>query len=194
MAKVPVMGRVKTRLARQVGATEAMRFYRANVCHVANRLAADSRFDTILSVSPDAEYLNRSLPLAVNRIQQGSGDLGQRMQRLFDSAQPGPAVVIGTDIPAVDPQIIALAFRALGNHDAVFGPADDGGYWLVGLRRTTKVLKIFNNVRWSTETALADTLRNLHGRRVALIETLSDVDSAADLRAASQCVGRRILV
>jgi len=105
------------------------------------------------------------------------------MQRLFRRLPPGPAIIVGSDIPAIKPSDIARAFRLLGNGDAVFGRAADGGYWLVGLRRSPRVLAPFANVRWSGPHALADTLRNLEGHRVAFAATLSDVDCEEDYRA-----------
>jgi glycosyltransferase A (GT-A) superfamily protein (DUF2064 family) len=103
------------------------------------------------------------------------------MQRLMDCAPPGPVVIIGTDIPDIARAHIAAAFRLLGRHDAVLGPAEDGGYWLVGLRRCPRILRPFGGVRWSSAHALGDTLGNLRGRSVALLPTLRDVDTAADL-------------
>jgi hypothetical protein len=80
------------------------------------------------------------------------------------------------------PPGIAAAIRALGRADAVFGPAEDGGYWLVGMgpRRPARP---FAGVRWSSGHTLADTLRNFAGRRVALLRRLRDVDTAEDLAA-----------
>ena len=90
------------------------------------------------------------------------------------------AVLAGSDIPDLRPDDIAAAVRALGRADAVFGPATDGGYWLVGLgpRRPARP---FAGVRWSTRHALADTMANFRGRRVALLRRLQDVDTAEDL-------------
>jgi hypothetical protein len=87
-------------------------------------------------------------------------------------------MIIGSDIPAIEPSHIAQAFRLLGRADAVFGPATDGGYWLVGLKRTPTALNAFAHVRWSGPHALADTLANLDGKNIALAATLSDVDEA----------------
>ena len=91
-------------------------------------------------------------------------------------------VLVGSDIPGLARSDIAAAFRALGRAQAVFGPAEDGGYWLVGLG-PRRPLRPFGVVRWSTAHALADTLANFHGRRVALLRRLRDVDTAEDLRA-----------
>ncbi|MGE3529984.1 MAG: DUF2064 domain-containing protein, partial [Methyloceanibacter sp.] len=80
----------------------------------------------------------------------------------------------------------------LGSADAVFGPAPDGGYWLVGLKRSPRVLAPFARVRWSGPHALADTRENLKRSRVALAARLSDVDRKADLRREGSRAGRLI--
>lgn len=182
MAKEPKAGAVKSRLARGIGTSAATRFYRTALRHMLTRLGADPRWRTYLAVTPDTALVGACWPSwpPVQRMTQGRGDLGQRMQRLFDCLPPGPVVVIGSDIPAVFPAHIADAFRKLGDADAVFGPAQDGGYWLVGLKRSPKRLAPFENVPWSTFKALAATCANLKGRRVALVATLSDIDTAED--------------
>jgi rSAM/selenodomain-associated transferase 1 len=182
MAKSPRAGRIKQRLAASAGVVSAARFYRVCLTHTLMRLGCDPRWQTLLAVSPDVDVSAPLWPRGVERVPQGEGDLAVRMQRLFRRLPPGPAIIVGSDIPAISPSDIARAFRLLGNGDAVFGRATDGGYWLVGLRRTPRVLAPFTNVRWSGPHALADTLRNLNGRRVAFAATLSDVDSEEDCR------------
>jgi glycosyltransferase A (GT-A) superfamily protein (DUF2064 family) len=92
-------------------------------------------------------------------------------------------VIVGTDIPALGADQVARAFAELGRADWVFGPAEDGGYWLIGARRRPALRLPFAGVRWSTRHALADTLANLRGARPAFLEVLRDVDEAADLDA-----------
>ena len=115
---------------------------------------------------------------------QGQGDLGQRMKLPFRVLPPGPVVLVGSDIPAMRPRHIARAFRLLGRHDLVFGPASDGGFWLVGARRSRPLPRtLFAGVRWSTAQALADTLATIPpGYSTGLADTLDDVDDAQDLR------------
>jgi rSAM/selenodomain-associated transferase 1 len=182
MAKRPVAGSVKRRLARDIGDVAAMRFYRSTIATTVMRLAHDPRWRTYLAVTPDSAASESCWPAArrIPRIVQGAGDLGRRMQALFDGLPPGPAVIIGSDIPAIRPSHVAHAFAMLGRADAVFGPASDGGYWLVGLKRAPRRLAPFVDVAWSTERALAATLENLRGRTVAYAATLSDVDTAQD--------------
>jgi rSAM/selenodomain-associated transferase 1 len=192
MAKAPVAGRVKTRIASVLGVAAAVRFARHSAAAVLQRVAADPRWSTTLAVTPDSAARGRFWPRGVSVGPQGGGDLGVRMQRLFDRAPPGPAVIVGTDVPRIARAHIAAAFRLLGGHDAVFGPAEDGGYWLVGFRRRPRPLRPFGGVRWSTPHALADTIANLRGRSVARLPTLSDVDTAADLARCAAYFGRRV--
>ena len=96
------------------------------------------------------------------------------MQRIFDWPGRGPIIIVGTDIPAIEPRHIWQAFRVLGDADAAFGPTPDGGYWLVGMRRSARVLRPFGRVRWSSEHARGDTVANLAGRTVAQVAVLGD--------------------
>ena len=194
IAKAPVAGRAKSRLARQIGVAQATRFARQSAAALLGRVSRDPRWRTIVAVTPDAATATgRFWPRGIARLPQGGGDLGQRMQRLMDRLPPGPVVIVGTDVPGIRPAHIAAAFRALGRHDAVFGPAADGGYWLVGLRRRPHVLQAFAKVRWSTSHALADTLANFEGRTVAFVATLADVDDASGFAGTAGTFARRVL-
>jgi len=183
MVKEPHPGRVKTRLGRDLGHTRAAWWFRHQTRRLIARLSRDPQWQTVLAVSPDVEGLeSRVWPAHVNRQPQGAGDLGDRMARIFRSAPAGPVLIVGADIPDITPELIAKAFRALGDHDAVVGPAPDGGFWLVGLKNTRAVpSQIFANVRWSTESALQDTLATFKSLRVACIDVLHDVDKIDDL-------------
>jgi hypothetical protein len=108
------------------------------------------------------------------------------MAQAMRSISIGPVCVIGADIPDVGPKQIARAFTVLGASEAVFGPARDGGYWLIGLRRTHPLPpKIFEDVRWSTKHALVDTRVSLGDLKVALVDELQDVDTIDDLKMTS---------
>jgi hypothetical protein len=181
--KEPKLGQVKTRLARDIGAVAAVHFYRRTVERVIRRLGRDPRWRTWLAIAPDKAVFARGLwPTGLGRLKQGPGDLGARMGRAFRILPPGSAVIVGSDIPDIEPRHVARAFRALGSADAVFGPAEDGGYWLVGLRRRPHLPDLFAGVRWSSAYALGDTLRNLARASVAFLETLDDVDDSAAFR------------
>lgn len=194
MAKDPILGRVKTRLAREIGAAGAIRFYRATTSALADRLTRDPRFDTLLGVSPDTACASRASALRnlSRRLPQGYGDLGTRMLHLAATAPPGPVLIVGSDIPSITPNILAHALHLLGRNDIVVGPATDGGFWLIGFaRRLPLPRNIFASVRWSQPDTLADVLSNAADHSVGRAKTLSDVDSAADLCAATPWVGRR---
>ncbi len=178
-ARLPRMGTGKRRLAADVGAVEALRFQRHCLTTTLRKLAKDPRWRTWLALTPQASSMRHA---RVHTISQPRGDLGRRMGTVAQSMPSGPVVIVGSDIPDISRSHIAGAFRALGSHDVVFGPAADGGYWLVGLRRRPRFINPFAGVRWSTPHALADTRAKLAGRRVALVETLDDVDTGADLR------------
>ena len=177
-ARAPRLGAVKRRLAREIGARAALRFHRATLTRLVRALAADRRFRTVLALTPDRAPCR--LPFHVARIGQGAGDLGGRMHRACARFPRGRVAIIGSDIPDATANDVADSFRTLGRADAVFGPAADGGYWLVGLS-PRRPARPFASVRWSTEHALTDTLANFAGRRVATLRTLHDVDTAADL-------------
>jgi uncharacterized protein len=178
--RAPRLGRVKSRLATGIGALAALRFYRLATAQLLWRLAHDRRWRCHVWITPDRAARRPPWRVAAQWQGQGGGDLGRRITRVFRLLPPGPAVIIGSDIPAIRPAHIAAAFRALGSHEAVFGPASDGGYWLVGLRRRPRVPhRLFEHVRWSSEHALADTRAGLpREMSVALLEVLEDVDDA----------------
>ena len=181
-ARAPRLGRVKRRLAADLGALVALRFHRLNTQVLLRRLSGDPRWTTWLAVTPDVDARGTAAiwrhrgPL----LAQGGGDLGARMGRVLRWLPPGPVVILGSDIPGIDPPRIAAAFRALAPADFVLGPADDGGYWLIGARRRPALRLPFAGVRWGGAKALADTRANMVGD-VVLLDELQDVDTAADL-------------
>lgn len=182
--RAPRAGAVKRRLARGIGDVAAISFYRATVARLLRRVARDRRWRCHLAITPDRA---RALPRGwrgVGMLPQGSGDLGRRMTRVFRALPPGPAAIVGSDVPALGARHVAAAFKALGRADAVLGPAEDGGYWLIGLARRRPVPRgLFAGVRWSSAHALADTLASLPaGARVALLERLADIDDETAYR------------
>ncbi len=193
MVKEPLAGRVKTRLGRQIGTVAATSFYRHAASAVVRRVSCTARWQTWLAVAPDTMASSRFWPGGLPRRAQGSGDLGQRMQRILDWHGHGPILIVGTDIPAIRQCHIAAAFKALGRSDAVLGPTPDGGFWLVGLKRSPAIPRPFSHVRWSSRYALADTLANLVGAGTSFAATLSDVDDAGGWRDVRSWSGRTIL-
>ena len=183
-AREPRLGSGKRRLARDIGAVAALRFERLMLARLLRRLGRDNRWRVCLAVTPDqALHRKRLWPSRIPVAGQGGGDLGKRMRRALAACPPGPAVLVGTDIPALGPEHIAEAFRLLGKHDLVFGPAADGGFWLVGARRSPRLPPLFGRVRWSSPYALEDALANLpRSVSVDFAARLEDVDDAAAYR------------
>jgi len=185
MLKAPERGRVKTRLGREIGAGAALRFYRHNSSLTIRRLRDNPRWQLVLAVAPESAVAGCWWPADMPLIRQGRGDLGARMERVLAQDAPGPSLIIGSDIPDITPVRIATALNRLRGADAVIGPAPDGGYWLIGLRRGAPLPRLFEGVRWSGPCARADTIANLraHGLSIALADELCDVDDAASYRA-----------
>ena len=182
MVKEPRVGRVKTRLGRDIGMVAATRWYRLQTSHVLRRLESP-HWSLVLAVDPGMSALiGATWPQNIGHISQGMGNLGDRMGRIFRSLPSGPVCIIGSDIPEISKKHIHYAFKELGTYDAVIGPATDGGFWLIGLKRTRWTPEaLFRNVRWSTKHAMADTLAGIDWISVKRITTLSDVDRVSDI-------------
>lgn len=186
--RYPSPGRAKTRLIPRMGANGAAQLQRAMTEHILSRaLPYVVRRGVTLEIRHAGaapgdmrRWLGPGLPCAP----QGEGDLGERMQRAFAShfAQDAAAVVaVGADCPGVNEAILSQAFAALQTHPVVFGPALDGGYYLVGMRRL--VPELFQNIAWGASQVLAQSVaaaRNFAGEP-ALLPPLRDVDHPEDL-------------
>jgi uncharacterized protein len=176
--RLPRLGVGKSRLARDIGPVAALRFERLMLARSLRRLGRDRRWSLRLAVTPDTAV--RDWPARWDAMPQGAGGLGERMRRALAAGPTGPKVLVGSDIPRLTAGHIAQAFALLGRHDIVFGPASDGGYWLVGCRHRPPD---FGRVRWSSPHALRDTLTNLPRRlSVGFAATLEDVDDGAAYR------------
>lgn len=182
-AKAPVMGHAKTRLAADIGPVHAKRIYRAMMSRTI-RSVRSPKWDTRLAVTP-AHWVGRVKEWdGTPQYHQTSGSLSPRLAQAF--ACKGPTVVIGTDSPQIMSHDIHTAFRALKKQDAVLGPADDGGFWLIGLNGPAK-RGLFDDIRWSTSQALADMADNISGS-IHRLRTLTDVDDARALAQVRQVV------
>jgi rSAM/selenodomain-associated transferase 1 len=176
--RAPQLGSGKRRLAREIGDVATVRFERLMIALLLRRLARDKRWRLRIAVTPDkarrhAGHWRRG----IEAVSQGGGDLGVRMRRALAACPPGPVVLVGGDIPALEARHFAAAFHLLGRCDLVFGPAEDGGFWLVGARHPRHLPPLFEKVRWSGPYALADTLVGLPRRvSVGLVDRLADVD------------------
>ena len=179
-ARAPEYGSVKTRLAADIGKQEALDFYTATLTVLLKNMH-DKRWDLTVSTAT-ASATNHAFFKNHHTLVQPEGDLGHRMAKVLDHFLGSPRVIIGSDIPAIRPAHIKRAFEALLDHDVVFGPASDGGFWLVGcsadfIADSSADNAFMKNVAWSTDHTLADTLATLPvDCRVATLSTLEDVD------------------
>ena len=176
-ARAPVLGAVKQRLAAVIGPVATKTFYLETVNLILSQIKTSPKWITKMAITPDVfattgRFWNNEIP----KFPQGQGNLGQRMERAMLKFSFRPVVIIGSDIPTIKRSHIDDAFSALGQNDLVFGPSNDGGYWLVGVRLGIVARGLFGMVRWSTQYALEDTLKNSQKRRVKFISTLEDID------------------
>jgi rSAM/selenodomain-associated transferase 2/rSAM/selenodomain-associated transferase 1 len=196
-ARFPIAGKVKTRLIPALGAEGAAALHRRLVLRTFRTAVAFCRrqnVDVEIRFDGGSEReIRHWLGDGWLCRRQSDGDLGQRMARAFeDSFHEGAtaAVIIGSDCPMLTPVILAAAFRSLDKDPAVFGPATDGGYYLIGLRRLLP--ELFQNIPWGTETVLARSREILEhaGIKPVLLETLDDIDRPDDLPAWKSAIAR----
>ncbi len=179
----PQPGKVKTRLAAVIGAEAALAIYKKllqHTCAVAQQINAGK---AIFYAGEKVENDLWSGP-DVFKYLQPETDLGHRMKTAFETVfkgGAGRAVIIGSDCPSLTANHLALAFAALEKNDVVIGPAADGGYYLLGMKRLHP--ELFQNIPWSTDRVYTDTIAVLQqlGLRYQTLETLTDVDEEKDL-------------
>lgn len=178
----PKLGKVKTRLAKAIGDTKALAIYemllqQTKVC--TQDLACHKVVFYSDEIHEDDLWENTSYE---KQLQFGF-DLGTKMKNAFEWAFENrykKVVLIGSDMYDLKPHHIEEAFEKLATHDVVLGPAQDGGYYLLGL--TQIVPKIFQNKSWGTSTVREETLQDLEKVTVHLLEELNDVDVVEDIQ------------
>ena len=181
-AKTPKKGKVKTRLARDTTDDFAVAFYQACLQYLFTVLQ-QSNSDILLYLTPDSQP-DYFFPFNPDQIffQQGD-DLGMRMKTAIETqlAHYGRLILIGSDIPGLNQDIITQAQNTLTNNEAVIGPAADGGYYLIGFKQN-HFTDCFHHIQWSTDTVFEKTLSHLSQAKVKLLPICSDVDTLEDLR------------
>jgi rSAM/selenodomain-associated transferase 1 len=177
----PQLGKVKTRLAKTIGDEKALCVYNDLLSHTMNvtkQLICDK------FVFYDKMIMNNDIwsdDLFYKRVQSGV-DLGARMQAAFEQLfKVGyqKCIIIGSDLFDLTEHHLQEAFQKLDNADVVIGPAEDGGYYLLGLKKV--IPSVFINKHWGTSSVLTDTLRDLVNHQVECVEILNDIDTFEDL-------------
>ena len=180
-SKAPVLGKVKTRLIQEMGKRRALDLYLQMFERLMAELSA-SRFKTELWISPDKDHVFFER-YAFARFQQAGTDLGVRMSTALRDglARHESVILVGTDLPLINRSYIDLAVNALRDHDVIIGPAEDGGYGLVGVNAKTP--DMFSDIDWGTERVLSQTCARLNrdGLDFGLLPLIWDVDRPDDL-------------
>ena len=191
--RYPEPGTTKTRMIPKLGAEGAAELQRQMTRHIVSKVmefsglhptALEVRFD-----GGDKNLMEAWLGIGFDYAPQGKGDIGLRMNRaLADGFACGyePVVIIGSDIPAITADIIQEAFAGLKKKDLVLGPASDGGYYLIGMHKTTFIQanpRLFNGIHWGTDRVLPQTLAVAKELELSytLLDTLDDVDRPVDV-------------
>lgn len=178
----PELGKCKTRLAATIGDHAALEVYQTLLNHTV-RITKD------LDITKEVHY---SVKVRENDIwdnhiyhkkQQDGEDLGQRMKNAFQNGFTNGytnIIIIGSDMYDLNQEDIENAFRALQDHEYVIGPAMDGGYYLLGMKRMTS--EVFENKAWGTKTVLKSTLNDLQQTNIKLLEERNDIDYYEDIK------------
>lgn len=180
-----LLGKVKTRLAKTIGNQAAFEVYKHLVGITESETSKIKNCDVHIYFSDviiDEKWLNQQ------KFVQHGDDLGERMMNAFKHGFDlgyENVVGIGSDLPDLNAEIINQGFEKLNSNDAVFGPSEDGGYYLIGMNKLLQCA--FENKQWSTENLLSITIDELQeaNNSVAQLTTLNDIDTLEDLKSSS---------
>lgn len=178
----PELGKVKTRLAKGVGQENALTIYKKLLQHT-HDVVSENNYTKRVGYSVKVRENDIWESSLFEKFQQEGDDLGQRMELAFSDAFSDnykKVVIIGSDLYDLRPHHLDDAFKALDTHDAVVGPAKDGGYYLLGMRFL--ISDVFKNKEWGGDTVLSQTLQDLNSYTVHILEELNDIDFAEDLQ------------
>jgi rSAM/selenodomain-associated transferase 1 len=184
----PQVGKVKTRLAATVGAQKALEIYQQLLTHTMD-ITKDSAAEKYVFYAGEIPETDMWKKAGFRQLLQKEADLGDKMLDAFKtvfSKQHSKVVIIGSDCIELSLSIIQQAFDSLDAHDAVIGPANDGGYYLLGMKKLHEPL--FKNKHWSTEGVYAATIQDFHNASLHYfaLPTLIDIDTEEDWKEAQQ--------
>ena len=178
----PELGKVKSRLAKTIGETAALEVYILLLKHTENvlrKLNCDKAVYYSVKIREDDIWDSK----IYQKHQQKGDDLGERMQHAFQNGFENgyeKIIIVGSDLYDLSTDIIEKAFKKLDSHDHVIGPAEDGGYYLLGMK--TLHPSVFKIKNWGTETVYKQTISQLKHQNVYVLETLNDIDYVEDLQ------------
>jgi hypothetical protein len=184
-AKAPVLGRVKTRLVPPLTYEQSYALHQAFIEDTLNKISRLPDIKPCLGYYPRGQKhkFNGMLPVEIDLFCQAGNDLGERMQNALKRylKQAQQVVIIGADVPSLPEEYIQQAFEQLVSHDIVIGPAEDGGYYLIGSKADPP--DIFSNIPWGTEKVFESTRIRLKqsGCKYAILPSWPDIDRPEDL-------------
>lgn len=176
----PEIAKVKTRLAQKIGDEKALDVYKILI-EKTYQESKNLQVDVLPFYTPE---IPNSIPWdnAKPQIQKGD-DLGECMSNAFEyvfAQGYNKAVIIGSDCFSLKCEILEEAFDRLNQNDFVIGPSEDGGYYLLGMKKNN--IGIFENIEWSREDVYAKTLEKIKGQKVKILNKLNDIDTFEDLQ------------
>ena len=178
----PELGKCKTRLAKSVGDAEALKIYKELLQHTAN-VVKDVNAKRFVFYSENIHKDDIWSSSYFNKRLQIGNDLGERMENAFQelfSEGFKNVIIVGSDLLDLSKSIIEEAYFKLQDNDAVIGPAEDGGYYLLGMKTLNP--NVFRNKIWGTETVLKNTKKDFMEQSLYTLETLNDIDYVEDLK------------
>lgn len=178
----PELGKVKTRLAKTIGNQSALNIYNYLLNHTEQTIR-NTTCDKAIFYSVKIRENDIWSSNIYNKLQQKGKDLGSRMSNAFKYAFENnyeKVIIIGSDLFDLKPKHISTALNMLDKNDVVIGPAQDGGYYLLGMKKIHS--NVFENKNWGTETVLKDTLKDLKHLDVFHLKELNDIDTFEDIR------------
>ena len=178
----PELGKVKTRLAKDVGDKNALSIYKT-LLQKTEQTVSNTIYDKAIYYSKSISTNDIWDDNVYRKYKQEGSNLGERMFNSFTNAfnqNYDKVLIIGSDLFHLKAQHIDKAFDALNKHDFVLGPAHDGGYYLLGMKSLYS--SVFKNKNWGTSTVFIETMNDLKDQSVYLLETLNDIDVYDDLK------------
>lgn len=187
-ARVPKLGRGKRRLAAGVGDLRALQVYRKILRNTLRTVSLELGWRTFVALEPAIStsrpgepFLRSGMQTSVRFGQQGR-DLGRKMAHALRNTPPGPCILIGADIIGLDHTVLRRALMACRRSEMVFGPAMDGGFWLIGCKRKPSP-RCFDGIVWSQSNTLSNTVEKMpKAWRIAFVDQLRDIDEASDIQ------------
>lgn len=178
----PELGKVKTRLALAIGKKKALEIYKGLLKHTHNVLS-NCNCDCAVFFSEQIDNDGLWNQKCFKKFIQKGDTLGEKMNNAFKKGfEIGyqKIIIIGSDLPDLNSDLIKNAFTKLTLYDYVIGPSEDGGYYLLGMKKLNSIL--FKNKKWSTNSVFIDTLKDIEDSKIGLLPKLNDIDTFEDLK------------